>query len=196
MPVAGKLVAKINPKSILFAGLLILAYSTFMMTQFNTSVDFDAIAWSRAIMGFGMGLVFIPLTTMAFATIRKEEMGNATSIFNLIRNLAGSFGVAFVTTLLARRAQFHQARFIEHLNPYDPRYQIGLHKAMGLLQVKAGISSEAAGNAVIYQQLMRQSSLFSFTDAFHFSTILLLCILPMVFLLKQPKETAAEAMVH
>ena len=196
MPVAGKLVAKINPKSVLFAGLSILAYSTFMMTRFNVYVDFTAIAWSRAIMGFGMGLVFIPLTTMAFATVRKEEMGNATSIFNLIRNLAGSFGVAFVTTLLARRAQFHQFRFVENLSPYDPRYQIGLHKVMALLQVKAGVSSQAAGNAVIYQQLMRQSNLFSFTDAFYFSTVLLICILPLVFLLKQPKKTDTSVVVH
>ena len=189
MPIAGKLVTKINPKSILFSGLLILAFSTFMMTQFNLSVDFNIIAWSRVIMGFGMGLVFIPLTTMAFSTIKKEEMGNATSIFNLTRNLAGSFGVAFMTTLLARRAQFHQFRLIEHLNPFDPRYQMGVHKAMAVLQAKAGVANELAANGLIYRQLLKQSSLFSFIDAFHFSTVMLIFILPLVLLLKRPKTS-------
>lgn len=191
MPLAGKLVTKINPKAILFSGLLILGYSTFIMTRFNLSVDFDIIAWSRIIMGFGMGLVFIPLTTMAFTTISKEGMGNATSIFNLTRNLAGSFGVAFMTTLLARRAQFHQSRFVEHLNPFDAGYQVGAHKVMAVLQAKTGAANEMAANGVIYQQLIRQSSLFSFTDAFYISTIMLFSILPLVFLLKRPRHAVA-----
>jgi DHA2 family multidrug resistance protein len=154
------------------------------------------IAWSRAVMGLGMGLVFIPLMTMAFTTIKKEELGNATGIFNLTRNLAGSFGVAFVTSLLARRAQFHQFRLIEHLNPYDPRYQLGVYKASAILQAKTGVVSQAAANGAIYQQLMRQASLFSFTDAFHFSTMLLLCVLPLVFFLRTPKNTGTIQAMH
>lgn len=190
MPIAGRLVDKINPKAILFTGLSILAYSTFMMTQFNFYIDFNSIAWSRTIMGFGMGLVFIPLTTMAFTTIKKEEMGNATSIFNLTRNIAGSFGVAFMTTVLTRRAQFHQARLVEKLNPFDPRYQLGVHRATEMLQLKAGAAGGAAAKGVIYQQLVRQSNLFSFNDAFHFSTVLLICVLPLVFLLRRPRHTS------
>ena len=196
MPIAGRLVAKINPKSVLFAGLLILAYSTLMMTHFNLYVDFNMISWSRAIMGVGMGLVFIPLTTMAFTTIKKEEMGNATSIFNLTRNLAGSFGVAFVTTLLARRAQFHQSRLIEHLNPFDIKYQMGMYKATAVLQAKAGASSHLLAQGLLYQQLARQSNLFSFTDAFHFSSVLLICVLPLVLLLKRPQHAEAVSAAH
>ncbi|QAT16544.1 inner membrane component of tripartite multidrug resistance system [Candidatus Velamenicoccus archaeovorus] len=196
MPIAGKLVSKVNPKAVLFTGLSILGYSTFVMTRFNLYVDFWTIAWSRAVMGFGMGLVFIPLTTMAFATIKKEELGNATSIFNLTRNLAGSFGVAFVTTLLARRAQFHRARFIENLSPFGYTYQAGLHKAMGVLNLKAGAASAYAGQGLVYRELLKQSNLFSFTDAFHFSTVLLICILPLVFLLKQPNHNETVPAGH
>jgi MFS transporter, DHA2 family, multidrug resistance protein len=196
MPIAGRLIAKVNPKSILFTGLLILAYSTFMMRQFNLSIDFGAIAWSRAIMGFGMGLVFIPLTTLAFTTIKKEEMGNATSIYNLIRNLAGSFGVAFVTTLLARRAQFHQARFSEHLSFLDLRYQLGMHRALGVVAAKTGAASNGAANGLIYQRLMKEASLFSFIDAFYISTVITLCILPLVFFLKRPKNTGMPPAMH
>ena len=180
MPTAGKLIAKMNPKLILVPGLLIVAYSTWTMTQFNLLADFGAIAWSRTIMGLGMGFVFVPLVNMTLSAIPKEDMGNATGIFNLLRNLGGSFGVAFVTTLIARRAQFHQFRFIEHLNPFDPKYQI---------------AAGAVKDGVIYQRLLRESSMSAFVDAFYISTIILLCILPLVLFLKRARAGSAPAVL-
>ena len=94
-----------------------------MMSQFNLNADFPTIFWPRVVLGIGMGFLFIPLTTMTMSSIRKEEMGNATAIFNLLRNLGGSFGVAFITTQLARRAQFHQVHLVEHLTPFDRNFQ-------------------------------------------------------------------------
>ena len=147
-------------------------------------------------MGFGLGMVFVPLTSLAFSTIKKEEMGNATSIFSLLRNIAGSFGIAIMTTLLARRAQFHQFRLSEQLNPFDLRYQLGVSKAMAVLGYKTGVASTSAANGVIYQQLMQQATLFSFTDAFYLSTMLLLCVIPFVFLLKSPNNLGKPIAVH
>ncbi len=124
---------------------------------------------------------------------KKEEMGNATSIFNLVRNLGGSFGVAFVTTLLARRAQVHQLRFGEHLNVFDPKYQLGVHKAMAVLQSK-GVAAGQAANGIIYQRLLRESNMAAFTDAFYLSTVIMLCVLPLIFLFKRPKAAEAAAL--
>jgi MFS transporter, DHA2 family, multidrug resistance protein len=191
MPTAGKLVTKVNPKWVLVSGLFITVYSTFLMAGFNLSVNFDTVVWSRVVMGIGMGLVFIPLISMTLSTIKKEEMGNATSVFNLLRNLGGSFGVAFVTTLLAQRSQFHQLRFGEHLNPFDARYQLSAHKAMALLQSKGAAAVELGKNGVIYQELIRQSTMAAYVDAFYVSTLILLCILPLVVLLKRPRSTDA-----
>jgi MFS transporter, DHA2 family, multidrug resistance protein len=196
MPLAGKLITKVNPKSLLATGLLITAYSVFIMSRFNLYVDFDTVGLSRIVMGFGLGLVFVPLTSMAFNTISKEHMGNATSIFNLLRNIAGSFGVAIMTTLLARRAQFHQFRLTEQLNPFDYHYQIGMHKAAAVLGAKAAGVNNLAAHGVIYQQLMRQSTLFAFTDAFYLSTIIMLCVIPLVLLLKRPKNATINVGVH
>ncbi len=196
MPIAGKLIQKFNPKGILAIGLVITAYSVFIMTRFNLYIDFDTVALSRIVMGVGMGLVFVPLASMAFSTIKKEEMGNATSIFNLLRNIAGSFGVAIMTTLLARRAQFHQFRLTESLNAFDPNYQMGLYKTGEILAAKTGVVSHASANGVIYQQLLRQSTLFSFTDAFYFATIILVSIIPIVLLLKRPKHGEQAVIVH
>jgi DHA2 family multidrug resistance protein len=191
MPTAGKLVTKINPKWVLVSGLFITVYSTFLMAGFNLSVNFDTVVWSRVVMGIGMGLVFIPLVSMTLSTIKKEEMGNATSVFNLLRNLGGSFGVAFVTTLLAQRSQFHQVRFGEHLNPFDARYQLGAHKAMALLQSKGAVAVELGKNGVIYQELIRQATMAAYVDAFYVSTLILLCILPLVVLLQRSRSADA-----
>lgn len=186
MPIVGKLVTRINPKSILFCGLLLLSYSMFMMSRFNLLIDYNTVLWSRIVMGLGMGMIFIPLTTMAFTDIKKEEMGNATSIFNLLRNISGSFGIAFMTTVLARRAQFHQLRFSERLNPFDPHYQIILQRA----------PDQAIAHGMMYRQLIRQANLFSFTDAFYVAGIIILCVLPFVFLLRRPQKTGPPAMAH
>ena len=197
MPIVGKLlVSKVSPKAILTVGLLLTSYSIFIMSQFNLNVDFNIVAFPRIIMGVGLGFIFVPLASMAFATITKEAMGNATSIFSLLRNIAGSFGVAVMTTILARRAQFHQFRFAEGLNPFDPQYQSGVYKAMGVLGDKTGSANSSAANGLIYQELMKQSNLFSISDAFYLSAIIMLCIVPLVFFLKQPKHTDVSVPVH
>jgi len=194
MPIVGKLISRINPKGVLFCGIILLSYSMFMMSQFNLYVDYDTVLISRVVMGVGMGMIFIPLGSMAFATIPKEEMGNATSIFNLLRNISGSVGIAFMTTLLARRSQFHQLRFGEHLNIFDPRYQMAVNKAGGILSAKTGGAGDFSANGVIYQQLLRQSNLFSFVDAFHMAAVIMLCVLPLVFLLKRIETGEAVAL--
>ena len=196
MPLAGKLITKFNPKAVLVSGLFITAYSVFIMSGFNLYIDFDTVGLSRIIMGFGLGLVFVPLTSMAFSTVAKEHMGNATSIFNLLRNISGSFGVAIMTTLVARKIQFHQFRLTEQLNPLDYHYQIGMYKAKVALESVGSVSSNSAAHGIIYQQLMRQANLLSFNDAFYFSTIILLCVIPVVLLLKQHKNATIIMGAH
>jgi MFS transporter, DHA2 family, multidrug resistance protein len=197
MPITGILLTKkINPKAILFIGLVITAYSMFTMMKFNLYIDYGSIAFSRIIMGVGMAMVFIPLNSIAFATIPKEEIGNATSIFSLLRNIAGSIGIAFMTTTLAQRAQFHQFRFAERLQPFDPRYQMGMQKAMVVLNAKTGAASGIAANGLIYQQFMREATLQSFVDAFYLSMVIMICTIPVVFLLKRPDHSGPDVMVH
>ena len=197
MPVTGILLTKkINPKTILFIGLVVTAYSMFTMMKFNLYIDYNSIAWSRIVMGIGLAMIFIPLQTMAFATIPREEIGNATSIFSLLRNLAGSVGIAFMTTILTQRAQFHQFRLSERLQPFEPRYQMGMQKAMAVLSAKTGVVSNSAANGLFYQQLMREATLRSFNDAFYLSTVIMIGILPIVFLLKRPNHSDADVVIH
>ena len=100
MPIVGKLITRINSKGIVIAGIVVTAWSTYLMSQFNRMADFDAVLWPRIYLGFGVGLIIIPLTTLTLSRIGREGMGNATSIFNLVRTIGGSFGVAIATTIL------------------------------------------------------------------------------------------------
>ena len=191
MPLAGRFVTKINPKWILITGMLINAYSTVLLSNLSTSVDFHIIAWARIVMGAGMGFAFIVLTNLTLSSVRKEEMNNATGIYNLLRNLGGSFGVAFVTTMLARRAQFHQSRLSETLHPLSLKYQMALNKIMH----STGATKEAA-QGIIYQDLLRQATMFSFNDTFFMCTLILLAIIPLTGFLKRIDYSSANISGH
>jgi len=183
MPIAGKLVSKINPKRILAVGITICAFSTFMMSRFNLTADFWTFVWPRVILGLGMGLTFIPLTTMTLSHIPRERMTEASSIYNLLRNMGGSVGIAFTTTVLARRAQFHQTRLVEHLTPFDRTYHI-FHGNMALFLGSKGIPP-AGADGLAYRELVRQSTNLAFNDAFLTICVLILCVLPLVFVMKR-----------
>jgi DHA2 family multidrug resistance protein len=188
--IAGRLVTRVNPKGLLAFGIIICAYATYLMSKFTLEASFATVIWPRLVLGIGMGFLFIPLTTLTFATIRKENMGNATAIFNLLRNLGGSFGVAFVTTILSRREQFHQFHLTEHLTPFDIPYQITSQQITQILQYRGFESalSQYGGLGVIYKELLRQASMMSFNDAFHITSLLMISILPLVLFMKRRKE--------
>jgi DHA2 family multidrug resistance protein len=194
--IAGRLINKVNPKGILAFGIIVCAYATYLMSQFNLYADFYTVLWPRIVLGVGMGFFFIPLTTLTMSGIKKEDMGNATAIFNLLRNLGGSFGVAFVTTMLSRRAQFHQFRLVEYLTPFDTAYQMASHQSAQVLQYRGfeGSLSEYGSLATIYRQLMRQASMMSFNDVFYLTSIIMVCILPLVLLMKKGRGGAPSGM--
>jgi DHA2 family multidrug resistance protein len=189
MPIVGRLVTKVNPKGLLTFGIITCAFSTYLMSQFNINADFITLSIPRVILGIGMGFTFIPLTTLTLSTIPREEMGNATSIYNLLRNLGGSFGVAFVTTMIARRAQFHQVRLVDHLTPFDIPYRLAASHGAQMLKYN-GVPDAATGYGglgLIYRGLMRQAAMLSFNDAFFILCIMMSCVLPLVLLMRKGK---------
>ena len=188
MPFVARFIGKHNPKYPLFFGVLVCAFSSWKMSQFSLGSDFNALVWPRIYLGLGMGLTFIPLTTLTLSSIPKQQMGNATGIYNLLRNLGGSIGVAFATTMFARRAQVHQSRLVEHLTPFDSSFMEAVEKGKALLHMR-GIpeaSSEKAILGKIYSEVVRQATMIGFNDTFFILSIMMLCILPLLFLLRRP----------
>jgi DHA2 family multidrug resistance protein len=109
-----------------------------------------------------------------------------------LRNLGGSFGVAFVTTMISRRAQFHQSHLVENLTPFDSSYRIASQQTTQMLQYKGfeDSVSQYGGLKVIYDGLLRQASMMSFNDTFYLTSLILIAILPLVLLIKRPKGVA------
>jgi len=189
MPIVGRLVTRVNPKKILATGIVICAGTTYAMSLFNMQTDFWTFVWPRVTLGIGMACVFIPTTTLTLSHIPKEKMGEATSIYNMIRNLGGSMGIAFAFTTAARRAQFHQARLVEHLTPLNPSYVMAKAKATALLSAK-GVSVPADG--AIYRELVRQSNMLGFNDAFFVVSVTLISVLGLVLIMQKPETMAGN----
>jgi len=195
MPIAGRLVTRVNAKILLVFGIIVSAYSTYLMSRFSLQADFSTIIWPRIVLGIGMGFLFIPLTTLTMSGIRKEDMANASAIYNLLRNLGGSFGVAFVTTMLARGAQVHQSHLASNLSPFDRTFQMARQAAEQFLHLRgAGTASQQAANTSLYGQLVKQATMMSFNDAFHLLSIFMIIILPLVFFMRKGKMEGTPGM--
>lgn len=194
MPIVGRLITWVNSKAIIICGLIVTAWSLYLMSLFNRMADFNAVLWPRVLLGVGVGLIIIPLTTLTLSHIRKEEMGNATSIFNFVRNIGGSFGVAITTTLLTRRAQVHQAHLVEHLTPFDMPYTIDLYQTSEALKYRGfePALSGQGGLGVIYDQLLREASMMSFNDVFYLLCLMMVMIIPLVFFMRRIHHTVPD----
>lgn len=192
LPIAGKLTEKIDARLILFCGLGVSAYSLFYMSGFNLGIDLGTAVMGRNIQALGISFFFVPLMYLTMAFVPKERMNNASAVFNLLRNMGGSFGVAFVTTLLARRAQFHQSRMIENLSPYDPAYQSAIDKLTSYLDYKLGALADNANTAagIINGQLLRQANALAFFDVFHAQALLFIGLMALMWIMRRPDHGA------
>jgi DHA2 family multidrug resistance protein len=195
MPVAGILMRKgIKPGYLIVVGLCISAYALSMMSNFSLQGDFYSIALPRFIQGLGIGLFFVPLAGAAFINIKMEQTGNASGIFNLVRNLGGSFGVAFSTTLISERSQFHQTFLSEHISPYNPAFREAYQRTYGFLSTNQSTAAPSAGGlAFLYQEVLRQASMLSFNDAFYALSIATAVLVPLGFLLKKQRPGATSS---
>src|SRR2546427_375612 len=109
MAVVGRLIGVIDTRALLTFGFVLLGISAFLLGHINLDIGMVAIVWPNVVTGLALGFLFVPLTAAAVGTLEPRQMGNATGLFNLMRNLGGSVGISMATTLIARKAQGHQA---------------------------------------------------------------------------------------
>ena len=183
--IAGRLITRMDQRWLLAAGCLLNAYSTYEMSTITLGADYWSLAWPRMVQGVGVGFIFVPLNTVALATIPRERMGNATVLLNVVRNLGGAIGVALLTTLLARRSQMHQATLAGHIDVWDPETAERLHTwaAHFVAQGTDTFTAERRALSALYGEVTKQSQLLAFADDF-WVLFLLFCgalfLLPML----------------
>ena len=200
MPIVGMLMSKIEPRKLLASGLIVCSYSLYLLSKLNLNAGYWDIFWPQLLQGSSMGLLFVPLTTITNDPIPKEEMGNATSLFNLMRNIGASIGIAAVTTTVARHSQQHTHDLAANVNRFNPAANATFESmvrgfmARGMDMVTATKQAYAA----LYGMVQQQAAMMSYVDAFFLLSVLFLFMLPLVLLMKRPKHTrgAAEAMAH
>jgi MFS transporter, DHA2 family, multidrug resistance protein len=178
----------VDSRKIVFVGLLINAYAVYLMSRYNTDISFFHAWFPRFVQGFGLGATFVSLTTLTMARISQENMGNATGMFNLMRNLGGSFGIAAATTLLYRRSQFHQSHLVEHLTPFSlpfNEWQQRLSQALPDLGSNWQLWNAPQALAGLYQETLRQAKMLAFCDDYQFFTLVFLALLPLVLLMRR-----------
>ena len=187
MPVVGRLTTVVDSRWLVGIGLVINAVAVYLMSLFNTQVDFATATWPRFVQGFGLGMTFVSLTTLTMSRISQEKMGNATGIFNLMRNLGGSFGIAAATTLLARRSQFHQSHLVERLTPLSLPFNEWMERAGTLLGLGPhwNLWDTPVPLAGLYQEVQRQAQMLAFCDDYWFFTLVFIALLPLVFLMRR-----------
>jgi DHA2 family multidrug resistance protein len=188
MLIVAKVMGKIDARYLMTFGFALLALSGWMLTKINLDISTSSVVWPNIINGFSMGFIFVPLSTIAMGTLRNEQIGSASGLYNLLRNLGGGVGISIMTTILARQEQFHQAVMATHLSPYDPAFmqtlqmlQRGLSPRLGTIQAQVG------AYGTVYNMLLRQASLLGFIDVFRILSILSLVCVPFVFVLKKVK---------
>lgn len=188
MPFVGAFISRYDGRKIVFLGLLIGAASMFIMQGLTLEASYWAFVWPRVVLGFGLAMIFVPLTTVTLSTIPKEEMGNATGMFNLLRNMGGSVGIAIAATLLARLQQFYQSTLTSRITLYDPAARLTLESIKNAA-IARGVDSATADKAsllTVYRIIMRQAGLLAYNHIFWIVGIVFLLIIPFLLLLKKP----------
>jgi len=197
MLIVGRLIGKVNSRYLIMFGFTVLGYSTYQFSNINLEISISSIVWPSIISGFAMGFIFVPLTTMALGTLSNQQMGNASGVFNLMRNTGGSVGIATVTTFLARWAQVHQASMLAHLTPYDPAYQQRLEQlTQGFAARSGSVVAQQQAYAGLYGIVVRQAMLLSYVDVFRLLSFLCFLCIPATLLFKRVKARGGAVPMH
>ncbi len=198
MPVVGTLVGKVDARKILAVGLVVGAATLFWLGSLNTSLGYWDIFWPQFIQGVSLGLLFVPLTTITMNPIPREGMGNATSIFNLMRNIGGSMGIAAATTLLTRHRQAHTSTLVSHVDAYNPGVRGMLDQLQAAFMARGADAVTAAERArvALFGLVQREAMMLSFTDIFRWLALVFVAMLPLVLLMRSPRGGGGMGAPH
>jgi DHA2 family multidrug resistance protein len=201
MPLVGFLLSRYSPRWLMLFGLSMLSFSLFRMTTFDLGVDFRTVMMARVLQSLGLAFLFVPINTAAYSALPRDKNNAASGLMNLARNIGGSVGISFVTTGLARRAQFHQARLAANLSAANPKFESVLR---GMTNTFSGSgsgpgfgtgSAQQHAYAMIQANVIRQSTMLAYIDNFWVLGVAIACLIPAVFLIKKGKS-GGEIVAH
>ena len=198
MPMTGLMTGRFDARKLLTVGLVIGSVTLLWMSRLTLQAGYWDIFWPQLIQGMGLSLLFVPLTTVAMDAIPRERMAYATSLFNLMRNLGGSIGIAVTGTLLARYQQAYTAVYGANLTASEPTTQQVVGQLRQWLWSLDGdpVAATSRAYAVVHGLVARQAAMVSFVGLFQSLGVLFLLILPLVLLMKRPRGGGGPMSAH
>ncbi len=183
MLMVGRLAGKVDPRAMIFTGLSLTALSLWEMSHFTLQVDTWSIVRTGVTQGLGLGFIFVPLSTITFATLKPQWRTEGTAMFSLMRNIGSSIGISIMVTLLARNTQANHALLASALTPFN-----------SALQAAGQIWSPgtAAGAAALNGEVTRQAAAIAYLADFRMMMWVTLLAMPLLFFLRKPAHTARE----
>ncbi len=188
MPMIGILTSRIDNRWLIASGFLIFALCSLWFADINLGISQWTLLWAIIISGFGSGCVFVPLSATAMARLPNEQIGNASGLYNLLRNIGGGIGISMINTMLARHQQVHRDYLVQNITPNNPLFQQQLHGITGALQQSPTAALQLQSQralGVVNQLVEQQASLMSFVDDFRYLAIVCFFCVPLVFFLKK-----------
>ena len=197
-PVVVRLLPKLGVKPLLAFGYFVFALAMWYYASFNLSTDYAHEAAARALQGLGIATLFVPVSQVAYSNLPKSKNNKASSLTNLFRNQGGSFGIAFVTTLLARRSQFHQSILVAHTTPFSERYRQLLANLTAYFSTHGFSQADAAvrAQAQAFDLLQRQAAFLAFQDCFIILGFVILTGVPLAFLIQKFRASSPPTENH
>jgi DHA2 family multidrug resistance protein len=195
MPLTGLMTGRFDPRKLLTTGLIVGGATLIWLSKLNLSAGYWDIFWPQLIQGGGMALLFVPLTTITMDRVPRERMGNATSLFNLMRNIGGSIGIAMTSTMLSRNQQAVTNLLGSNVTPYSPTAQSMFDRIRSGL-IAGGADPVTATNrtyATLFGMVQRQASMVSFVTIFQLLGVLFIALVPLVLIMRRPRQAGSVA---
>ena len=189
MPMVGLLIGKIDARKMVAIGLLGGAFTLIWLGQLNLNAGYWDIFWPQFFQGLALSALFVPLTTISMDRIPRERMGNATSLFNLMRNLGGSVGIAVTGTMLSRNTQAYVNVYGANVDAYSPATQRAFDAARGgfIASGSDPVTATQRAYGALFGMVQQQASIVSFVGLFRLLGVIFLLLLPLVLLMKRPR---------
>jgi len=197
-PIIGFLGSRIDPRKLLCAGFIGFGICSLTFGTVNLSIGPYTLLFPILLTGFALSFVFVPLATMSTSTLSREEMGNATGLFNMLRNIGGSIGIAMASTALICPAAYHQTQIASGLSASNFALQQKSGAIAAFLGHRMGTGAARSGSyGVLYSLMQQQAAVKSYVDVFRWTALLAFFCAAAVWLFKKPiKHTAPPPGVH
>jgi DHA2 family multidrug resistance protein len=192
MPFIGKLVNKFSPRNLVLIGASGFIASMLLLYRITMDTGPDQLFWPLVLRGASMGFLFLPLNLATLLGLQIRDVSAGAGLFNLARQLGGSAGIAYLSTLVDHHTAFHRATLVEHVSMYDPATLERIRGIQGGLMANGTVAGMAKQQAVavVDRMVQGQAAILAFEDAFLMIAIVFACSLPLLFLLKKGRPSA------